>query len=366
MDERAFLFSKSKPIPAWDLRHRLPIRLAVGPECKDTATIFRSNSIYMDVTEQPYMYRQILALAILSTVIGAAGLLRLAIYLAFWKKAGINDGYISAYAIIFGCFGVFAYMSFRFGRDEFFSLKRRPIRFNRAEQKIFAIRRRRFFAAPGEGDVTCEVPWNDQSIFCMHKSDNSMTEAYHIRHYSVDSKGNVTHAFAIGRHWEGAENVPGLLSQWNYFCEYMNRGPENLPQPPLFFSESEDKCESFLLCMYGLGVEASVQYRLIMMPVILFLTALRLLALSTCRDPVWPEWVEAVSYVPPDDPFDEPRGNTPVGWADTALARDCDRWPFDPKRDTTDWHGEKDPEINAALWTEDTSPMYSATPRQSV
>jgi len=50
MDERAFLYKTGKPIPAWDLRHRLPTDKPVGPECKDTATIFRVNSTYMDVT----------------------------------------------------------------------------------------------------------------------------------------------------------------------------------------------------------------------------------------------------------------------------------------------------------------------------
>ena len=70
MDERVFLYKVGKPIPEWDLRHRLPTDRPVGPECKDTATIFRVNSTYMDVTDQPYMYRQMLAGAgLLSAVV---------------------------------------------------------------------------------------------------------------------------------------------------------------------------------------------------------------------------------------------------------------------------------------------------------
>ncbi len=59
MDERTFLYKKGEPIPEWDIRHRLPTDKLVGPQCKDTATIFAMNSTFMDVTDQPYMQRQL-------------------------------------------------------------------------------------------------------------------------------------------------------------------------------------------------------------------------------------------------------------------------------------------------------------------
>jgi hypothetical protein len=59
----------------------------------------------------------------------------------------------------------FSRLAFKYGQDEFFALKRRPIRFNRKEKKIYAIRHRRFGAKPGEGDITWEVPWNDKPSF---------------------------------------------------------------------------------------------------------------------------------------------------------------------------------------------------------
>ncbi|MET2989076.1 DUF6708 domain-containing protein, partial [Herbaspirillum seropedicae] len=77
---------------------------------------------------------------------------------------------------------------------------------------------------------------------------------YHIRHYEVDEDGNVVRAFSIGRKWEGQECLDGLLSQWNYWCWYMNHGPEELPKPLLFFKEKEDMLESFLFCMYDFGM----------------------------------------------------------------------------------------------------------------
>ncbi|NRR32619.1 hypothetical protein HSX11_20840 [Oxalobacteraceae bacterium] len=356
MDERIFLYKAGQPIPEWDLRHRLPTDRAVGPECKDTATIFRINSTYMDVTDQPYMYKQMLAGGVLVLTVFSGGLMCVA-----QVAPSLADTDYSGIMIFFWLFIVsvitgFCYTAFKFGRDEFFSLKRRPIRFNRREQKIYTIRRRRFFAKPGEGDETWEVPWNAQSIFCMHRSDMASDNSYHIRHYTVDEQGNVMRAFAIGRQWEGRKNVQGLLSQWNYWCEYMNSGPADLPPPPLFFSEREDMRESFLFCMYEMGFTASSIFRIIMMPFILLFTSHRLMALWTCRDPVWPKTVEAVSAIVHGDTYDQPRGDTPVGWAETAIARARHEWPFDPKRQVKQWRGEPDAAKNALLWTEDTPP----------
>jgi hypothetical protein len=309
----------------------------------------------MDVTDQPYMYKQMLAGGVLVACAAAGAFLYVAIRILLEPGHEIDE-VIPFFSIILCGFIGFACAAFRFGRDEFFSLKRRPIRFNRKEQKIYTIRRRRFFAKPDEGDVTWEVPWNAQSIFCVHRSDKASDDAYHIRHYTVDEQGNVVRAFAIGRQWEGRKNVQGLLSQWNYWCEYMNQGPADLPPPALFFSEHEDTRESWLFCMYEMGFQASSLFRTIVMPLILLYTSHRLIAQWTCRDPVWPKAVEAVSAIALGDVYDQPLGATPVGWAATAIARARNEWPFDPKREVANWHGEQDPAKNALLWTENTPP----------
>ncbi|AMP03479.1 DUF6708 domain-containing protein [Collimonas pratensis] len=353
MDERVFLYKAGLPIPDWDLNHRLPIDKPVGPECKDTSTIFRLNSTYMDVTDQPYRDRQWQAGGVLLACLGVA--------LGFWMEYETRVIF-SKSGGLFGdlfCLGmvlIFGYVAFKFGRDEFFSLRRRPIRFNREQKKIYAIRRRRFFAKSGEGDVTLEVPWSEKSIFCIHRGSGNNRNCYHIRHYAVDNSGNVVQAFAIGREWEGRANLEGLLSQWNYWCWYMNQGPADLPKPPLFFSEHENMRESFLFCMYDFGTRASATYRIIMMPFILLMTSHRLLALWTCREPVWPKSVEQVSAIATADAYSQPRGDTPVGWAETALAQERHDYPYDPKMELDGWHGEKDGAVNASLWAEDVPP----------
>ncbi|NUT63800.1 DUF6708 domain-containing protein [Herbaspirillum sp. C9C3] len=355
MDERIFQFKAGRPIPEWDLKHRLSINNPVGPECKDTSTIFRINSTFMDVTDQPFRERQWLAGGVLVSCLGVVGGMW-SYYLTrvLYPDAGgiLGDLYCLVITFLFG------YFAFRHGRDEFFSLKRRPIRFNRKEKKIYAIRRRRFFAKPGQGDITWEVPWDENAIFCIHRGYSNHRNTYHIRHYEVDEEGNVVRAFAIGREWEQKENLQGLLSQWNYWCWYMNRGPEDLPKPPLFFCERESAMESFLFCLYDFGASASAAYRIAMMPFILLLTSHRLMALWTCRDPIWPAAVEKVSVVRPGDPYDEPSRSTPVGWGDTLLAIERNEYPYDPQKEVNEWLGEKDPAVNALLWSEDAPPNW--------
>ena len=356
MDERVFASAVGMPVPEWDLRHRLPIDRPVGPEVRDTGTIFRINSTFMDVTDQPYQSRQNLgaftfALACIVLIEGAVATM-------MWTTTSPAPDIITLFviAIICGFMAWFARLAFRFGRDEFFALKRRPIRFNRGRQTIQAVRRRRFLAKPGEGDETWEAAWDAESIFCVHANHRQGVLNYHIRHYVVDAQGNVLRAFSIGREWYGNANLPGLLSQWNYWCEYMNHGPENLPKPPLYFSECETAEETFLFCLYHMCPDDGAVIRILHMPFIAVLAAVRLLSIWTCRDPVWPKAIEAVSSVA-SDAYAEPAGATPVGWGPTAVARESGTWPREDKRAQKNWRGEPDAIKNAMLWAEESAPL---------
>ena len=118
MDERIFTYKGGQPIPAWDLRHRLPTDKPVGPECKDTATIFRINSTYMDVTDQPYMYRQMLAGGVLVTCLAVGAFSVLAELILTHPKAVISAGVICVWLMLFFAITGFGYVAFKLGRDE--------------------------------------------------------------------------------------------------------------------------------------------------------------------------------------------------------------------------------------------------------
>ena len=160
-------------------------------------------------------------------------------------------------------------------------------------------------------------------------------------------------AFAIGSDFTGSMAGVELLAQWNYWCEYMNRGPAELSLPSLFLSERENLREGFAMSRGHRKQMAITFITILGLPFLLTDLVPRRLALWTCRNPVWPMAVEAVSDVGAADPFDQPRGDTPVGWADTAIARAMRKWPTVPTRKVAHWMGEPDAAKNAQLWLQD-------------
>ena len=357
MDESRIKTKLGQPVPEWDMLHRLPVDRPVGPDLWDGGTVFGINSTYMEITEQPFMERQ---WAALGAVLSLSGLLA-----AWWvyHVTHIPNGdvvplgarlMLNTICLVMAV--AFCHLAYPAGRTVFFALKNRPIRFNRKAKKIFAIRRRRFFAKPGEGDVVTEVDWNKDSVFCIHRTTTNFGRIYHIRCYKLDAQRNVLDAFSIGREWEGERNVRTLLAQWNYWCKYMNDGPQDLPKPMLFLPTREKLSDTFFFAMYTFGMLASGTARVITMPFTLVFMLLRLLSLATCRHPVWPDSLADVNRVGPDDAFTEPSGRTPVGWAQTIRAQLRGEYPDSPRGTVANWNGSKDGVANAELWVRDKPP----------
>ena len=362
MDERIFKVKIGQPIPAWDANHRLSLAGAVGPELKDSATIHCVNSTYMDVSEQPHMMRHWVGGGV-QTAIGSSALLVVFLFFIFFSSSQPKWDfglYLLIFVLVTGVFG-FGYTACKFGRDEMFSLTRRPIRFNRIEKKIYAVRRRRFFSAAALGDITWEIPWNNDAFFCIHRGPQNTEhdESYHIRCYQLDAAGNVLRGFGIGREWQELDGMNDLLCQWNYWCWYMNHGPAELPPPLLFLTEREGLFESFLYCMYEVGFGVSAKLRIALLPYFAWLTIHRVLALWTCRAPIWPPHVAKVSHIDKDDPYQQPVGDTPVGWAKTSQALKANSYPSDPRRKMPDWRGEEDGFKNAKRWQAEIAPGNS-------
>jgi hypothetical protein len=350
MDERVMKKCIGKPVPPWDLAHRLSTNRPIGPNIQDFGSTFSINSTFMDVIEPSFLEKQwfVTGVAVSFLFIGMGPYIYLLTHAnpapAFWM-------------FVFNCtallpVAIFGSIVWKLGRGLFFGLRYRPIRLHRETRKLYAIRARRFFAKPGEGDVVWEAPWAEDSIFCLHREITSFGTIFHIRHYTVDDQGNVTRVFSIGREWTGRLQVEMALAQWNYWCAYMNGGPNGLPKPMLFHTQHETPRESFLFSMYSFGMRAPVVIRLLMMPLILVFTVMRILANATCRDPAWPDSIENISRVDPDDPYAEPRAGTPVGWGDTVLAQQRGEYPNDAKARVDGWSGEPDGSKYAVAWLE--------------
>lgn len=350
MDERLMKKCIGEPIPEWDSGHRLCIGRAAGPEVKDSGTVFSVNSSFIDVIEPAYLERQwvILPVVIAFAAIGIGP------YIYAFTHA---DPAPSFWMLAFNVLAIIPVLLFgsivwKLGRGLFFGLRYHPIRFHRETRKLYAIRARRFFAKPGEGDVVWEVPWTDESIFCLHREVTPFETVFHIRHYTVDDEGKVTRVFSIGREWTGESQIRLALAQWNYWCMYMNDGPSDLPKPMLFHTQHETPRESFLFSLYSFGMNAPVFMRLLAMPAVLVFTVMRMVANATCRDPIWPQAIENISRVPSDDPYAEPRDGTPVGWAETILAQQRGEYPEDSHARVDGWTGEPDGRQHAAAWLE--------------
>ncbi|MCR4468227.1 DUF6708 domain-containing protein [Burkholderia sp. SCN-KJ] len=360
MDERVMKKCIGKPIPEWDLAHRLPIDRFVGPDVQDCGATFSINSIFMDVIEPSFLEKQWFVTGVVFAFL-CIGIGPYVYWLTHIRYPYAADSLGDFFAV---CISLgFGFIVWKLGRGLFFGLRHRPIRFHREARKLFAIRARRFFAKPGEGDIVWEAPWTEDSIFCLHREDTSFGTIFHIRHYTVDDHGNVTRVFSIGREWTGKRQVEMALAQWNYWCAYMNDGPNGLPKPMLFHTRHETPRESFLFSLYSFGMRAPVFIRLLMMPLILVFTVMRILANATCRDPVWPAAIEQISAIAPDDLYAEPRSGTPVGWGGTVLAQQRGEYPDDPKARVEDWAGEPDGGTYAAAWLEnpDADMMHAAT-----
>ncbi|WP_322068849.1 DUF6708 domain-containing protein [Paraburkholderia bannensis] len=348
MDERVIAKCIGKPVPEWDLAHRLPTAGAIGPGVQDSGSTFSINSTYMDVIEPSFLEKQWfvtgVALAFICIGIGP--------YIYAFTHANGSSGDFVMNCLANLAMVLFGRLVWKLGRGLFFGLRHRPIRFHREARKLYAIRARRYFASSEQGDIVWEAPWTDDSIFCLHRESTSFGTVFHIRHYTVDDKGNVIRVFSIGREWTGNGQVAMALAQWNYWCAYMNGGPNGLPKPMLFLTQDETLRESFLFSLYGFGMRAPVIIRLLMMPLILVFTVMRFFANATCRAPVWPAVIARISAIAPGDPYAEPRAGTPVGWGDTVLAQQRGEYPNDPKATTAGWTGELDDRRYAETWLE--------------
>lgn len=339
-----------KPIPDWDLAHRLPIDHPVGPEMFEGGTVFRSNSKYMDISEPSLIERSWFLFAYLAMW----GVIIFSFCIVYWF--GIRkDDFSFVFLMISVAAFIFIWLSDKFGRGLVLGLLRRPIRLHREAKKVYAVRGRRFFARQGRGDVVWEADWGPDSIFCIHAEFANVTGSmvYHIRHYDVDAQGNITRAFSMGLNWERGVGMRELLGTWNYWQTYMNQGPQSLFPPMLYLAENETPLEAFLYSLYSFGLQASAPIRLLSMPFVLTFSALRILANLTCRNPIWPEAIARISQIDADDPYDQPRGKTPVGWAQTTLASLRGEYPENPFGPTPGWSGEPDPKKNRERWLQD-------------
>jgi hypothetical protein len=334
VDERLRYARVGKKVPEWDSNHRLPISSYVSDLCMDSFVTFKITESYMDVTEQPYLLRHKIALCILPMIYVV--IYGIKFFMLTFDPA-VTDTTASAWlTAVFGLgvTSIFSFAIFWVGRDEFFSLTRRTIRFCKKHQKIYAVRRRRFFSK-GDGDVIWEVPWSEESVFCLHRGKDNIGIYYHIRCYILDRTGLVEQSFAIGREWL-EEDLDAALAQWNYWCMYMNNGPTAIPHPRVYLDEKEALLDSYFFCKGEFGFSGNAYLNTVAVALAIIYTLARRLSLITCREPIWPKSITEDLACGVND-FCEPSADTPVGWRSTLRAQMNGDYPINPVVPVKEW-----------------------------
>ena len=174
-----------------------------------------------------------------------------------------------------------------------------PIRFNRAERKIFV------FNGDNKGG-TLTVPWDDAFIFIGEGrpvGGGAAETTYDLRCHVLDDNEVVRHTFAIGHHCGNSKAE--VLQHWEMIRRYMEEGPQALPFPPLalYLSTEPTLRNAFIIQVGGMG---DGWLRIIAGVFTVPWALARYVALKTCKEPKWPDWVEAACAVDPDDPYRQP------------------------------------------------------------
>lgn len=101
---------------------------------------------------------------------------------------------------------------------------------------------------------------------------------------------------------------------------------------------------------------ASGTERMITMPFTPLFMVLRAPSLLICRQPVWPDSLNEINRADSHDPYAEPSGQKPVGWAPTIRAQQRGEYSESPRGDVPKGNGSKNRVENAEKWVMDKPP----------
>ena len=190
------------------------------------------------------------------------------------------------------CFLLVATISFFALAKDFFCYTHYPIRFNRVNRKVYLFRHNK-----KNGVMTLD--W-DKVHWCVGRGRDVGHYIYELRGHVLDDNGIVRYTFAVGQYRESHVEI---LQHWEMIRLYMEDSPAALPYPPLALTLSTRPTlrNCMLLNMSWLGAHLS--------KAVFILSVLwgffRWLALKTCREPLWPNEVEAQCQIPANDPYQQ-------------------------------------------------------------
>ena len=172
-------------------------------------------------------------------------------------------------------------------KSEWFNFTHNPIRFDRRNRMVYAFLYNKEVVA---------APW-DEIFFCMGAGNHIGGAELDIRgHIMAEDGVTVKATFALGYRTHSKYE---LENYWNFINHYMEKGPEELvPNMALYLPIADRKETPGWSFNHYLDVFGYIGF-----PFVFIFWPCRLLAMATCKVPVWPDWVEEKCQVEPDDPF---------------------------------------------------------------
>lgn len=181
--------------------------------------------------------------------------------------------------------------------QEAFTYTHCPIRLNRKTRMVHVFRR---------NGTILTVPWEDVHFVITKTQWMGIGKSYIAAHVLDESRQIIQETFVLGGYLTPREEI--TLSIWEFFRRYMEEGPEFIAEDKLLYCLPIDKQkESFDLGDTLIRFSQWVPGTPVMgdfMSIILFFESLtRWVSTMTCRIPRWPQEIENVCRIEPDDPY---------------------------------------------------------------
>lgn len=304
------------PLTQWAKDHHLPATESASVVADDSGTVYEMNDQYLEVCDGRNANRGIIALV--STVLGGAAIAFTGMWL--WMMMHIPHIYVErgqvkqaiVMVVLFAIVGAafLGLMVVQFCKD-CFSYTRYPIRLDRVKRMVYVFKK-------NGPNGTLRVPWGDVFFFIDGKLGGAGNYGiqYAIRGNVLDEGGRVVDTFTIGK-WVSHLNedekfdrvmLGDLLSIFEFYRRYMEVGIGALPQVKIYIRTETSFKNSLLYAFRWVADwkdETSGFFRVLFALLLLLgaipcfaLSAFHFLAMTTSREPVWPEDVERAASLP--------------------------------------------------------------------
>jgi hypothetical protein len=268
---------------------------------RNMMSIIKINSTYLECCDKFYIWKgKITGFAILALIVWFIAVIY-PIYSIFFAlppllKAERGVYFIQIIAISSACFIPAMIILWFLGMGkECFRYTHYPIRFNRKTRMVHVFRL--------DGTVMSE-PW-EKLYFTL--GDSAEAEQKEVRMHRMAEDGKtVLETYALPRdrvEWTlKRENY--AYKQWEFIRGYMETGPAKLlPFVDYVLDEhiGPDKRESFGHAFAMIEADTGSVLSALLFPLTLMYVMGRMIAMRTCKQPVWPADIETVCVIEPDD-----------------------------------------------------------------